>query len=83
LRLYGSGRLHPLAQVFSWSAAYSKLAHSAVLGMSAHGAGTAKAHEIGREEGTVARLVMVLVELANVIVAPALAFCLQQFQCGR
>jgi predicted murein hydrolase (TIGR00659 family) len=56
----------------------SALARGALLGMSAHGAGTAKAHEIGREEGAVAGLVMVLVGLFNLLAAPALAYCLRQ-----
>jgi predicted murein hydrolase (TIGR00659 family) len=56
----------------------SALARGALLGMSAHGAGTAKAHEIGREEGSVAGLVMVLVGLFNLLAAPALAYCLRQ-----
>lgn len=55
----------------------SALARGALLGVSAHGAGTAKANEIGREEGSVAGLVMVLVGLLNVLAAPALAACLR------
>jgi predicted murein hydrolase (TIGR00659 family) len=55
----------------------STLARGAALGMGAHGAGTAKAHEIGREEGTIAGLVMVLVGLLNVVAAPVLAWCLR------
>jgi predicted murein hydrolase (TIGR00659 family) len=56
----------------------STLARGALLGMGAHGAGTAKAHEIGSEEGSIAGLVMVLVGLFNVLAAPVLAYCLQQ-----
>ncbi|HTY69992.1 MAG TPA: LrgB family protein [Alphaproteobacteria bacterium] len=55
----------------------SALARGALLGMSAHGAGTAKARELGREEGTIAGLVMVLVGIVNVLVAPVLAWCLK------
>jgi predicted murein hydrolase (TIGR00659 family) len=55
----------------------SALARGAALGMGAHGAGTAKAHELGREEGSIAGLVMVLVGLFNVVMAPLLAQCLQ------
>jgi putative effector of murein hydrolase len=55
----------------------SSLARGALLGASAHGAGAAKAHEIGREEGTIAGLVMVLVGLLNVLTAPLLAACLR------
>lgn len=55
----------------------SALARGALLGMGAHGAGTAKAQEIGPQEGSVAGLVMMLVGLFNVLVAPLLALCLQ------
>ncbi|WP_139373770.1 LrgB family protein [Enhydrobacter aerosaccus] len=50
----------------------SSLALGALLGVAAHGAGTAKAHEIGQEEGAVAGLVMVLVGLFNVLLVPLL-----------
>jgi len=55
----------------------STLARGAALGMGAHGAGTAKAHEIGTEEGSVAGLIMVLVGLLNVLIAPVIAYCLR------
>ncbi|MGQ3672823.1 LrgB family protein [Xanthobacter sp. TB0136] len=48
-------------------------ARGALLGMGAHGAGVAKAHQVGREEGSVAGLVMVLAGLFNVLMAPLLA----------
>ncbi|XUM24061.1 LrgB family protein [Bradyrhizobium oligotrophicum S58] len=48
----------------------STLAKGALFGVGAHGAGTARAHQIGREEGAVAGLVMVLVGLMNVALAP-------------
>ncbi|MGJ5175680.1 LrgB family protein [Bradyrhizobium oligotrophicum] len=48
----------------------STLARGALFGVGAHGAGTARAHQIGREEGAVAGLVMVLVGLMNVALAP-------------
>lgn len=51
----------------------SALARGALFGMGAHGAGVAKAHGIGREEGAVAGLVLVLVGLLNVLAAPLLA----------
>ncbi len=51
----------------------SALARGALLGMGAHGAGVAKAREVGGEEGSVAGLVMVLVGLVNVFAAPLLA----------
>lgn len=48
----------------------SKIAKGALFGVAAHGAGTARAHQIGREEGAIAGLVMVLVGLMNVALAP-------------
>lgn len=51
----------------------SALARGALFGMGAHVAGTAKAYEIGTEEGAIAGLVMVLVGLVNVLAAPCLA----------
>lgn len=51
----------------------SGLARGALFGMGAHGAGVAQAHRVGREEGSVAGLVMVLVGLVNVLAAPILA----------
>lgn len=48
----------------------SKMAKGALFGVGAHGAGTARAHQIGTEEGAVAGLVMVLVGLMNVTLAP-------------
>ncbi|MGC2083154.1 MAG: LrgB family protein [Bradyrhizobium sp.] len=51
----------------------SKIAKGASFGMGAHGAGTARAHELGREEGAIAGLVMVLVGLMNVALAPMVA----------
>jgi putative effector of murein hydrolase len=48
----------------------SALARGALFGVGAHGAGTAKAHQIGRVEGAVSGLVMVLVGLLNVLAAP-------------
>ena len=54
----------------------SAMARGALFGMGAHGAGVAKAHGMGREEGAVAGLVMVLVGLVNVLAAPLLAHIL-------
>jgi putative effector of murein hydrolase len=51
----------------------SVIAQGALFGMGAHGAGTAKAHQIDREVGAIAGLVMVLVGLLNVLAAPVLA----------
>lgn len=55
----------------------SSLARGALFGMGAHGAGVARAHQIGREEGSVAGLVMVLVGLFNVLAAPLLGMLLR------
>jgi len=51
----------------------SKIAKGASFGVGAHGAGTARAHQLGREEGAIAGLVMVLVGLMNVALAPVVA----------
>lgn len=48
----------------------SAIARGALFGVGAHGAGTARAHQIGETEGAVAGLVMVLVGLLNVLAAP-------------
>jgi predicted murein hydrolase (TIGR00659 family) len=48
----------------------SSLAKGALFGAAAHGAGTAKAREIGAEEGVVASLTMMLGGLATVLAAP-------------
>ncbi|MCR6631528.1 MAG: LrgB family protein [Magnetospirillum sp.] len=55
----------------------SPFARGALFGMGAHGAGVAKAREVGREEGTVAGLVMVLAGLASVGLGPLLAHWLR------
>ncbi len=38
--------------------------------------GRRRAHEIGRAEGSIAGLVMVLMGFCNVLAAPVLAYCL-------
>ncbi|MBV8046213.1 MAG: LrgB family protein [Paludibacterium sp.] len=43
------------------------------LGSSSHGAGTAKAHEIGQEEGVVSSLTMVFVGILMVLLSPLFA----------
>ncbi len=48
----------------------SAIARGALFGVGAHGAGTARAQQIGETEGAVAGLVMVLVGLLNVLAAP-------------
>ncbi|WPJ95588.1 LrgB family protein [Coraliomargarita algicola] len=47
----------------------SSFARGALFGMGAHGAGVAKAREIGQEEGVVASLIMILAGLLNVLLA--------------
>lgn len=59
-----------------WLPLRSSLARGALFGMGAHGVGVARAQQIGREEGSVAGLVMILAGLLNVLAAPVLAFCL-------
>jgi putative effector of murein hydrolase len=56
----------------------SVLARGAVLGMGAHGVGTARAHQIGQEEGAIAGLVMVFTGVLNVLAAPLLAQLMRQ-----
>jgi predicted murein hydrolase (TIGR00659 family) len=51
----------------------SALSRGALLGMGAHGVGTARAHQIGQEEGAIAGLVMVFTGVLNVMAAPLLA----------
>ncbi len=60
--------------MLNWLPLRSALARGALLGMGAHGAGTAKAREIGPEEGSIAGLVMVLAGLLNVLIGPILAY---------
>lgn len=59
--------------MLNWLPLRSALARGALFGMGAHGAGVAKAHQIGSEEGSIAGLVMVLVGLVNVLAAPLIA----------
>jgi predicted murein hydrolase (TIGR00659 family) len=63
--------------MLNWLPLRSVLARGALFGMGAHGAGVAKAHQIGREEGSIAGLVMVLVGLINVLAAPLIAHVLR------
>lgn len=52
------------------------LARGALYGMGAHGAGVARAGQMGSEEGSIAGLVMVLVGLFNVLMAPLVSLLL-------
>ncbi len=54
----------------------SGLAKGAGLGASSHGAGTAKAYEIGQQEGVVSSLVMMLAGIITVIGAPLIGHLL-------
>ncbi|MCP9758066.1 LrgB family protein [Aquitalea sp. S1-19] len=54
----------------------SPLARGALFGAAAHGAGTAKAGEIGEEEGVVASLTMMLCGVAMVLLAPLIGLLL-------
>lgn len=49
------------------------LARGAMLGMGAHGAGVARAMELGEEEGAVAGLVMILAGVTCALLGPAVA----------
>lgn len=61
--------------LIAWLPLRSSLSRGALFGMGAHGAGTARAYQLGREEGSVAGLVMVMVGLLNVLGATAFALC--------
>lgn len=51
------------------------LARGALFGVGAHGAGVSRAQEVGREEGSVAGLVMVLTGLLNLFAGPCWQDC--------
>lgn len=51
---------------------HSTIAKGMMLGMGAHGIGTARAYEIGVEEGTVASVSMVVAGCLTVVIAPLL-----------
>jgi predicted murein hydrolase (TIGR00659 family) len=59
-----------------WLPIRSSLARGALFGAAAHGAGTAKAYEIGREEGSIASLVMMMSGVFSVLIAPLLVHVL-------
>ncbi|WP_044367726.1 LrgB family protein, partial [Vibrio fluvialis] len=48
----------------------SRLGKGASLGASAHGAGTAKAYQIGNSEGVVSSVVMMIAGMVTVLIAP-------------
>ncbi|WP_337995685.1 LrgB family protein [Oleispirillum naphthae] len=63
--------------LLKWLPLKSALARGSLFGMGAHGAGVAKATEIGGEEGSIAGLVMILSGVANVLAAPLVVFLLR------
>jgi len=58
--------------LLAWLPLRSSFARGALLGMGAHGAGVAKARELGEEEGVVASLIMIFAGVLNVCLAAAL-----------
>ncbi|MGE6108111.1 LrgB family protein [Aeromonas sobria] len=50
----------------------SRLGRGAGFGASAHGAGTARAYQMGKEEGVVASMVMMIAGMVTVLLAPLL-----------
>ncbi|MFG1464635.1 LrgB family protein [Xanthobacter sp. DSM 24535] len=63
--------------MMKWLPLRSSLARGALFGMGAHGAGVAKAHQIGREEGSIAGLVMILAGFVNLLLGPLVAIALR------
>jgi putative effector of murein hydrolase len=59
--------------LLKWLPLRTALARGALFGVGAHGAGVSRAQEVGREEGSVAGLVMVLTGLLNLFAGPLLA----------
>jgi predicted murein hydrolase (TIGR00659 family) len=55
----------------------SVMARGAMMGMAAHGVGTARAYQIGRQEGAVSSVVMSLAGLCNVLAAALILFLLR------
>ncbi|MCX2830004.1 LrgB family protein [Microbulbifer thermotolerans] len=56
--------------IFKFAGIRTSLAKGIALGAASHGAGTAKARELGREEGVIASLTMIFTGVAMVICAP-------------
>ncbi len=50
----------------------SRLGKGAGFGASAHGAGTARAYQMGNEEGVVSSMVMMIAGMVTVLLAPLL-----------
>lgn len=55
----------------------SRIAKGALFGAAAHGVGTARAREMGSEEGVVASLTMMIAGVVTVLIAPLLALLLR------
>ncbi|WP_019103419.1 LrgB family protein [Chromobacterium haemolyticum] len=62
--------------MLAWMPLRSSLARGALFGAAAHAAGTAKASELGAEEGVVASLTMMLGGLTTVFAAPLIGLLL-------
>ena len=60
--------------MLAWLPVRSRLARGALFGAAAHGAGTARAQQLGAEEGVVASLVMMLGGIATVFAAPLIGW---------
>jgi putative effector of murein hydrolase len=56
--------------LLKWLPSLSPITKGMVLGASAHGTGTSRAHEIGGMEGTIASLTMVFMGIFTTIIAP-------------
>ncbi|TVM28646.1 LrgB family protein, partial [Oceanidesulfovibrio marinus] len=52
----------------------SAMARGAMMGVAAHAAGTAKEHDVGAEEGTIAGMRRILVGMVNVVAAEIFTF---------
>lgn len=58
--------------ILKWCPISEKVSKGMLLGMGAHGAGTAQAYEIGSIEGAIASLTMIFAGLITIMVAPVL-----------
>lgn len=63
--------------LLKWLPLNSSAARGALFGMGAHGVGVAAANQIGRDEGSIAGLVMIFAGLANVLLAPIIMYALR------
>ncbi|MER8149577.1 LrgB family protein, partial [Acinetobacter baumannii] len=59
--------------LFKFMRIRTSLGKGVALGASAHGAGAAKANEIGQQEGVIASLTMIFIGIAMVLGAPVFA----------